>query len=215
MQLQYKTVIFDLDGTLLESAPGVINAVRYSLNKLKLPFPKNLDQRLLIGPPLKSSYQDILGGEPALVDEAVNLHRDYYGTKGAYESKLYPGVNALLKTLHQAGANVCIATSKFHIVAEEILAHYDLKKFITYSAMSDGQELSSKKSEMIAKVLAFCNSTPQAAVMIGDTYFDLEGAKENNVPFIGVLFGYGSRLEMKEANYFVDSIPELEKILFA
>ena len=68
---------------------------------------------------------------------------------------------------------------------------------------------------MIAKVLAFCNSTPQAAVMIGDTYFDLEGAKENNVPFIGVLFGYGSRLEMKEANYFVDSIPELEKILFA
>ena len=238
MQLKYKTVIFDLDGTLLESAPGVINAVRYALNKLNLPFPAGLDagpnarpdagpnakpdarpnasfdERKLIGPPLKSSYQDILGVSPNLVEQAVNLHREYYGSKGAYESKLYPGVGALVKKLHQAGAQVCVATSKFHVVAKEILAHYDLMQFITYSAMSDGTELSSKKAEMIAKVLDFCKSSPQSTVMVGDTYFDLEGAKQNNVPFIGVLFGYGSRCEMQGANYFVNNISELEKVLF-
>ena len=215
MQLQYATVIFDLDGTLLESAPGVINAVRYSLNKLNLPFPYGLDERKLIGPPLKSSYQDILGVAPSLVEQAVNLHRDYYGTKGAYESKLYPGVSALLEKLHQAGANVCVATSKFHLVAEKILQHYGLNNFISYSVMSDGNELTSKKAAMIANILAFCKSSPQSTVMVGDTYFDLEGAKENNVPFIGVLFGYGLRCEMQGANHFVNNIPELEKILFS
>ncbi len=199
MTPKYKTVIFDKDGTLLDSAEGIVNAIRYTAKKLGVSFPPGFDERRLIGPPLKLSYRDGLGIVPEMLDRAVELHREYYVSKGLYEAQLYPGIKDLLRDLNGAGVKVCVATAKHYIPAGIMMEHFGLTPFIHHSEMNNGTERKSSKKEMIASVLAHCDSEAKESVMIGDTVYDVEGAVGNDVSFIGVLYGYGLRKEMEEA----------------
>ena len=216
MQPSYETVIFDKDGTLIDSAPGIMRAIRYTLEGLHLPVPEVLDPRVLIGPPLKLVYAQGLGIDDDRIDRAVDLHREYYGRYGVYEAELYPGILDLLRELHALGVKVCVATSKFHTMAQLMLDHFGLTPYLHYAAMSDGTERTSSKAALLASVLEHCGSLPEQAVMVGDTIYDAEGARDTGTPFVGVLFGYGVRQQMESAGarHFAADTNELRRCLF-
>ena len=215
--LKYNTIIFDKDGTLLDSAAGVLNSVHYALDRLGLPFPDGLEARRLVGPPLRHTYHHVLGVSLDRLDEAVDLHREYYGARGLFEAAPYAGAERLLADLHAAGGQVCIATTKYRPLAQRMLEHFALTPYIFHAEMSDGTEMSSAKTGMLARTLERSGVAPGRAVMIGDTRYDAEAARDTGIPFIGVLFGYGTRAEMEAAGAmrFVEDIEGLRGELFA
>lgn len=213
--MKYKTVIFDMDGTLLDTAQGVMNAVRYSLDKMDLPHPQNLTTSFVIGPPLHSTYKKLIGPDLEQINMGVNLQREYYGSKGLYEAKPYPGIMELLEELKKAKVNICIATAKYKIMAEKMFDHYNLRQYICHAEMSNGKETTNSKQAMVAAVLKHTKSSPEQSVMIGDTCYDTDGAIKNNVDFIGVLYGYGCKesMERSGAKYFANNVTELHELL--
>lgn len=215
--MKYEAFFFDMDGTLLESGTGVVNAFRYAAEKMRLPFPPDLHPRLLVGPPLRWSFERYFGLTNTQVEEAVMLYREYYGTRGAYEAAPYPGIPELLRDLNATGKPVCLATSKYVVMAERMVDHFGFRPYLSHLAMSGGRENISAKKDMVAELLRDCATAPGRAVMIGDTAFDVEGGLANGVAFIGVLYGYGSREEMERegANVFAQDVGALRELLFS
>lgn len=217
MPLKYETVIFDMDGTLIDSDAGVLGSMRYALDTMGLPLPPQAEWRKFLGPPLRFSFKTVAGVDDSQLDEAVRIYREYYRKHGVFQVELYPGMEQLLRDLHQAGAKVCLATSKVAAMAERILENLKLTDLFTYAVGSDEKETDSSKTAKIARVLAHTGTPAERAVMIGDTKFDAEGARGNDMPFIGVLFGYGSRQEMEAVGLrravFVDDTAGLSREL--
>ena len=108
----YDIILFDLDGTLTDSAPGILNSVRYACRKLGLEMPSETTLRKFLGPPLIDSFRQLVGLSDAEADRAVSAFREYFPTKGLFENEVYPGIPALLADLKAAGKTVLIATSK-------------------------------------------------------------------------------------------------------
>ena len=102
----YDVILFDLDGTLTDSAPGILNSVRYACRKLGLPVPGEETLRRFLGPPLIASFRELMGLDAAGADRAVSAFREYFPTKGLFENEVYPGVPALLADLKAAGKTV-------------------------------------------------------------------------------------------------------------
>ena len=119
--------------------------------------------------------------------------------------------------LRGAGATICLATSKYSVMAEKMMEHFGLRPLLDHMAMSGGTERRSTKKDMLLEVLAACGTGPGQAVMIGDTMYDAEGAREAGTAFIGVLYGYGAREEMEQAggSLFAADAEELKRMLFA
>lgn len=213
---RYATVIFDLDGTLMDSKSGVINAAMHALECLGIPLPPDFVPDSILGPPLRHVIHHTMGIPADKVEEGVALHREYYGSKGFLEAEPYPGLPELLRDLHEAGVKVCIATSKFGPMAEKMLEHFGLSQWILYMAASKGTEINSDKTEMMLDVLRQTGSAAEHTVMIGDTRYDGEGARGAGLPCIGVLYGYGSRasLEQSGVREFAENADDLRKLLF-
>ncbi len=215
MKSKYETVIFDLDGTILDSAPGIYAGLKYALDKMGQPFPADLDLRRCLGPPLTWTFTDLLMVPENQAAEAVDIYRDYYGAKGIYQAEPYPGIMDLLRDLELAGAAICLATTKSQVMALKMLDYFGLTPLIKEAAMSSGRDKKSHKQEMIADVLARAGGRPASAVMIGDTFYDAEGAVGAGVDFIGVLYGYGTREDMaaRGGKKFVSDVGSLRALL--
>ena len=215
MNLKYETVIFDMDGTILDSDEGVLNAMRHAIKQLGFAEPPREEQRKFLGPPLKFSFEQVVGMDSASAEKAVRIYREYYAEKGVNECCLYPGMESLLHDLNGAGVKVCLATSKIAVMARKVLENFRLTGVFFYTEESDGAESNPSKTAKVAKVLEKTGTAPERAVMIGDTKYDVASARENGVPFIGVLYGYGTRAEMEEAvggavsEFYVDTVEEL------
>ena len=216
MKPRYETVMFDLDGTIIESEQGVLNAMEYALARLGQSFPPGFSRRSVLGPPLRYAFPTFLGVKPEDLETVVTHYRKYYAEKGAFEGQPYPGLMDIIKDLHQSGTKVCVATSKFSPMMDKVIDHFGIRPYITYALGSSGKETSSAKKDIIGKVLAHSGSSPEQAVMIGDTKYDAGGARENELPFIGVLYGYGTQEEMEEfgATSFAGDADGLRNLLF-
>ena len=101
--MQYKTILFDLDGTLTDSAPGILNSVRYGCRRIGIPVPDEATLRRFLGPPLIDSFHNLCGLNDADTDRAVAAFREYFPDKGLFENEVYPGIPALLADLHARG----------------------------------------------------------------------------------------------------------------
>ena len=213
---KYPVTVFDMDGTLIDSVPGIVNAMKYALDRLDLKPPENFDIRPCLGPPLSWSFQTQLLVPPELVEKAISVYREYYGQTGVFEAEPYPGIKELLEDLNQAGAVVCLATTKYSVMAEMMLKHFGLWQLIRHAAMATVDQVKSTKKEMLQDILARCGQGPEKAVMIGDTLYDAEGAASAGLDFIGVLYGYGLREEMEQAGgrKFVADTRMLREALF-
>ena len=128
----YTIILFDLDGTLTDSAPGILNSVRYACRKFGLPIPGEETLRRFLGPPLIASFRELMGLDAADADRAVSAFREYFPTKGLFENEVYPGVPALLADLKAAGKTVILATSKPEAFARRIMEHFDLARYCDF-----------------------------------------------------------------------------------
>ena len=196
----YQTILFDLDGTLTDSAPGILNSVRYACRKMGLEVPAETTLRKFLGPPLIDSFRDLMGLSAADADRAVSAFREYFPTKGIFENEVYPGIAALLADLKAAGKTVIIATSKPEDFAKRIMEHFALTQYCDFICGATMDETRTDKAEVIAYALETAGIADKTGVvMVGDREHDVLGAKKNGLPCIGAVYGYGSAEELRTA----------------
>lgn len=192
-----KTILFDLDGTLTDSGEGIINCVIYALERFGLPIPERESLRYFVGPPLHESF--VKQGVPAdRAEEAVAVYRERYVPIGMFENSPYPGIRKVLEALHEAGNTLYVASSKPEWMCVQILEHFDLAKYFAQICGASMDTSRSSKEAVIAYLIEQ-NGRTDNMVMVGDTRFDVIGAKEHGIPCIGVNWGYGTVEEMENA----------------
>lgn len=210
----WKTVLFDLDGTLTDSAPGITNSVSRALAHFGIQEePQNLLR--FIGPPLNESLPEYYGFTSEQTVKAVEVFREYFVEKGWLENAPYPGIPELLRDLKAAGLQLMVATSKPEVQAVRILKHFGLAEHFDHICGAPaGNEDGARKASVIREALR-CAEDPSSVVMVGDRRHDVEGAEENGLPCIGVLYGYGSREELSAAgaSFIAENLEALKKLL--
>lgn len=192
-----KAILFDLDGTLTDSGEGIINCAELSLRHFGLPVPDRKTMRVFVGPPLDETF--IKFGVPAhKTDEAIAVYRSRYTTIGLFENYPYPGIEDALKALTEQGHRLFVATSKPEEMSIKILEKFGLAKYFEKicGATLDGKR--SSKADVIAYLLSQVGDLAHT-VMVGDTTYDVIGAKKHGISTIGVSWGYGEVADMQAA----------------
>lgn len=192
-----KCIFFDLDGTLTDSGPGIMNCARATFLEFGVPVPDDTAMRTIIGPPLKDSFARF-GIESGKLNDAVAFYRSIYTVTGKYENDPYPGIQVLLEKLNAEGHRLFVATSKPEHMAVDILEHFGMAHFFERICGADTDHVRSTKSAVIAYLLGKIGGA-ENAVMVGDTVFDVEGAAEHGIPTVCVDWGYGIREDMLAA----------------
>lgn len=211
----YPYLFLDLDGTLSDSAPGIVRSAQYALETFGIHV-KDLNELLcFVGPPLEESFQEFYHLSPTQADEAVRIYRKRYEKIGVYENSLYPGIPQFLDKALRAGKTLMVATSKPQRMADLVLSHFGIADRFAFVG---GREDSSRrtKEEVIRYVMKENGLThTEDIVMIGDRKHDVLGAKAVGLDSIGVLYGYGNRAEFEAAGatYIVDTLQDLEALL--
>ncbi len=203
-------LVFDLDGTLADPEPGITRCFAYALERLAFPAADLGDLRRYIGPPLRDVFRALLStSDPDLIERAVTLYRERFGDVGLYENTLYPGTAGSLKLLAGSGHQLLVATAKAEVYARRIIGHFGLgDRFArVYGAELSG--VGSHKSELLARLVAAEGIRPAQSVMIGDRAGDVAGARANGMLSIGVLWGYGTAEELRDADRLVENWAEL------
>ena len=196
----YQNILFDLDGTLTDSAPGIIRSVDYALEKLGQKVPEGTNMNAFIGPPLKVSFQTICGMSPDEAAHAVDVYRERYNTVGLFENRVYPGIMELLTRLKADGFTIGLATAKPEVTSVRIMEHFGLAPYFTVMAGASLDESRPQKADVIAYAMSrLPGANTGNTVMIGDRDQDALGAAQNGIPCIGVLYGYGSPEELTGA----------------
>lgn len=212
----FRYILFDLDGTLIDSGRGIIKAVRYALKKYGIDETNEALLRTFVGPPLNQQFAECYGFSAEKSMEAVKFFREYYETKGILENEMYAGIDKVLRKLKEQDKFLMVATSKPEKFAHNILAQHDLEKYFDFigGSLTDGSRVT--KIQVLDYVLKTNRiKNPQEVLMIGDTKFDMLGAKHFNVASLAVTYGYGTEEELLETEPdFTADVPD-EILLFA
>jgi phosphoglycolate phosphatase len=217
MKYTYKHVIFDLDGTISDSREGIYNAYRYAIQKLGIESPGQEVLKTLIGPPLQKGFAEVFKLEGRDNENAVKVFREYYADKGLYENNLYEGMYMLLEDLNASGVCLYVATAKYLVYAKQVLKYFGIEHFFTEIAGADYEGKHAGKLELIAGILRRNGITdPEEVVVIGDTKYDIDAAKELEIDSAGVAYGFTSYEEIIsfDPEYVVRNIEDLREILF-
>lgn len=213
----YKKILFDLDGTLTASEPGIFACLKHALSYFGIKEENEDKLRLMIGPPLGQSFCEMYGFNEQEAAVALEKYRERYTVTGIFENSVYDGIPELLSKLCENGFDCILATSKPEAFVKRILDHFDIGKYFAFVSAGDMDQKQCEKEEIIKKALAGANITDKSeAVMIGDRKYDIIGAKRCGLDSIGVLYGYGSLEELQEAGatYIAEKVSDIEKILF-
>ena len=197
--MTYKNVLFDLDGTLTDPAEGITNSLMYAQRRLGMAVSPREELFVFIGPPLIESFMSEWGLSRAQSEQALICYREYFTDRGIFENVPYEGIEACLADLRAAGLRLYVATSKPEPLSLRILEHFGLLPYFEAVAGSTMDEQRTKKGEVIAYALHTYGLDPAETIMVGDRKHDVLGAAENDLPCIGVLYGYGSREELTAA----------------
>jgi len=213
----YSAILFDLDGTITDSAPGITSTLVYTLEKLGLPIPSPAELLRYVGPPIMDSFRDYAGMDLETAERALEIYREKYLNVGAYDSSLYEGVPQLLRRIGESPLKMSLATSKPETPATLILEHYSLARCFDVITGASDDEVRSAKKDVVAEALlrlTALGADMTNPVLIGDRIHDVEGAAENGIPTIFVTWGYGTPAEQAGAVAVVDTPEELAALLF-
>ena len=210
--MKYKYILFDLDGTITESGPGIMNSVEYALNKMNREVGERDTLKKFIGPPLTESMEKYYGmsEEEALL--GVKYYREYYHDKGIYENRVYDGLEEVLKKINEAGKQAIVATSKPEKYAKIIIDHFHLTQYFACVAGMEMDGGRGTKAQVITYALEKNDIADKSNVlMIGDREHDVIGAHENGLDCLGILYGFGSRKEFEEAgaDYIRENVEDI------
>ena len=196
----FKTILFDLDGTLTDPALGITNSVAYALSKWDITVSDRSELFKFIGPPLLDSFSEYYGFSDEQSRLALKFYREYFTDRGMFENRVYNGIPELLSALKSRNKKLIVATSKPEEFAVRILQHFDLDGYFDFIGGASMDETRVKKADVIQYALDTCNINNKASVvMVGDRHHDIDGAKLCGLPSIGVTYGYGSIDELKDA----------------
>jgi len=209
-------VLWDLDGTIVDSAPGITATLAYTFEQLRLPVPTPAELIRYVGPPILDSCRDLAGFSPAESHRALMIYREKYLDDGVYDATVYPGIAEVLRAIHDSTIPLSLATSKPELPATLILEHTGLVRFFDIITGASQDEVRSAKADVVAEALVRLRAIGadlSNPVMIGDREHDVDGAAAHGVPTIFVEWGYGAPAEQAGAIAVVATAEELRSRL--
>ena len=218
----FKYILFDLDGTLTDPKLGITSSVQYALRALGIEEPSLDKLEPFIGPPLTDSFREFYGLDEEQMITAVDKYRERFATQGIFENEIYPGIPQMLADLKAKDKILAIASSKPTLFVEQILEHFEIRKYFDHVVGSNMDGTRGTKEEVVEETLRqmlTVEMTPaqkrDAVAMVGDRKFDIEGARAHGITSVGVLFGYAPEGELEEAgaDYIVNSVRSLQVLL--
>jgi len=216
MALRYKCCLFDFDGTVADTGEGIRRSVAYSLEKMGKPALDEATLSRFIGPPLHDSYMEYCDMSDDEAETAIMRYRERYVDIGLYESKLYPGIESLLRALHEAGAHVGIASSKPQFMVERLTAYYGIDRWLDVIVGIGLDRHSADKRDLILRAMPKGMAAKEAC-MVGDRRFDIEAACALGLGAIGANYGYAlpGELIQSGAEEVFESVDELGRYLLS
>lgn len=182
-------VLFDLDGTLTDSAVGIVASFRHALASVGAPVPDGDLVSRIVGPPMHHTLAAIVGDR---ADEAIAAYRADYTTRGWSMNSPFDGIPDLLADLRRADIRLAVATSKAEPTAQRILAHFGLDGYFEVIAGASPDGTRAAKSEVVASALERLGPLPERVLMVGDRSHDVEGAAVHGIDTVVVDWGYGA-----------------------
>lgn len=182
-------VIFDLDGTLTDSAEGIVASFLHALDHIGAPVPPGDLVAQIVGPPMDDTFRSMELGDDA--EEAITAFRAEYGARGWAMNTLFDGIEALLADLRAAGVRLAVATSKLEPTARRILAHFGLDRHFEVIAGASPDGSRKAKVEVLAHALSQLEPLPERVLMVGDRSHDVHGAAAHGIDTVVVGWGYG------------------------
>lgn len=210
-----KAILFDFDGTLVESGPGLIASFSFALEHMGIKDQTDSQLSRLIGPPLSWAFQEYYGMDLKQAKKTIELFRDHYSSVGMYQTQCYPGILQLLEQGKKEGIPMAIASAKPKYFLDILTKQLGIDSYFSIiegPSLEDelkNQSGQSCKSRMISNVLhTLVKMQPSDIIMVGDTPSDIMGAKEHNLSCIGVSYGYGNIQDLEESrpNKIVHSV---------
>ena len=194
----YQYLFFDFDGTLYDTVEGITRCVQYALSKRGLDAP--LDAlRCFAGPPLDDMFMEKFGFTREDAEQAVRDFRERYVPIGLYESRPFPGMKELLRDLRAAGYRLAVTTSKPQVLAEELLRREELYELFDCVCGAAEEGEGNAKWQVLRRAMERLHAPEGESVLIGDTKYDVAGAKRCGIPCIGVGYGYAAEGELEQA----------------
>jgi phosphoglycolate phosphatase len=195
MNPQWTCILFDLDGTILDSAPGITATLAWTFGRLGRPIPRPAELLAYVGPPILDSFRDLAHMSPTESAEALEIYRGRYLEHGTLDSAVYPGVAELLERIAASDVPLSLATSKPERPAIKMLDRFGLTQYFDAITGASEDEVRSRKADVVAEALTrleLLGADISAPVMVGDREHDVHGAAERGVPTIFARWGYGS-----------------------
>ena len=192
------TVLFDFDGTVFDTVEGITKSIQYALRKHGRDAALE-ELRCFAGPPLVDKFMEVYGVTREEAEQLVTDFRERYVPIGVYESSPFPGIRELLEALRAAGKKVAVATSKPQPLAELLLERAGLRELFDGVVGSGGGVNNDAKWQIVTKAMKLCGAKPENCVLVGDTKYDVEGARKCGIPCIGVRWGYAAEGELEAA----------------
>lgn len=212
-----KIILFDLDGTLIESGEGIINSLHYAIEKMGLPEQTSEDLRVFIGPPLLEQFMSYFDLTKEEAKKAVTFYHERYHPVGLYEGKPYQGIEHMLKELSEKDYILGVASSKPQHLVEEILQHVNYTHYFTLIVGSGEGDIRNTKRAVIKEALREVSFDEKSdnVWMVGDKEHDVLGAREVGVPCVSVLYGYGTKEEIESVSplVIVQTVEKLHQLL--
>lgn len=212
----YSAILLDLDGTITDSAPGITDTLAHTFAALGREVPEPEELLRYVGPPILDSFRDRAGMNLDERMRALEIYRERYLDRGAYDAVLYPGMGELVRDIAAAGIPLSLATSKPELPATLMLEHFTIAQNFTIITGASADETRSAKADVVAEALIRLKAMDAdltRPVMIGDRIHDIEGAAAHGIPTIAVTWGYGDDAERAHAAAVARDTAELRALL--
>lgn len=213
---KYDYVIFDFDGTVTDTGEGILKSLAYSFEQMGQPVPDLSDLKKFIGPPIHYSYVTFYNVPENEVAEYIRKYRERYRKIGIFECFVYDGMRQTLESLRSQGIKTGIASSKPIKLVYDVMEHLGLTGLFDAVVGTQFDDSShAGKTDLVLECMQKLGAVRERTLMVGDRYFDIDGAKGAGVDSVGVIYGYGSREEFEEHNatYIIKKPQELLEIV--
>jgi len=209
------SVLFDLDGTLVDPAGSITSGIRHALVANGVTDPGEEAVEALVGPPLQIGLRTLDGVTDGNIDQIIADYRARYAKVGMAASRVYPGIRELLKALREAGIYVAVTTAKPEPIARELISKQNLGPSLDaiFGNASEHGSMGSSKTHIVHAALTAGKLDPARCAVVVDRYYDLDAARENSVASIGVSWGFALENELDVADHQVATVQELAVLL--